>query len=56
MRRAREQFTWQAKARQVLEVYRWVTGRRPDKPWFGMPVPELDDNEVPTGVGNEAGG
>jgi glycosyltransferase involved in cell wall biosynthesis len=43
-RRARErvfaQFTWDAKARQVLEVYRWVTGDRPDKPDFGMPFPD----------------
>jgi glycosyltransferase involved in cell wall biosynthesis len=32
-------FTWDAKARQSLEVYRWVTGRR-DKPDFGMPFPD----------------
>ena len=42
--RARERvlsrFTWDAKARQVLEVYRWVTGRRPDRPDFGMPFPD----------------
>lgn len=25
-------FTWEAKARQVIEVYRWVLGRRPDRP------------------------
>lgn len=25
-------FTWDAKARQVLEVYRWALGERPDKP------------------------
>jgi glycosyltransferase involved in cell wall biosynthesis len=39
--RARERvfthFTWEAKAKQVLEVYRWVLGQR-DKPNFGMPL------------------
>ena len=38
-RRVEEQFTWEAKARQTLEVYRWVLGRR-DKPDFGMPFPD----------------
>jgi glycosyltransferase involved in cell wall biosynthesis len=32
-------FTWDAKARQTLEIYRWVTGQR-DKPDFGMPFPD----------------
>jgi len=32
-------FTWDAKAAQVLEIYRWVLGQR-DKPDFGMPLPE----------------
>lgn len=32
-------FTWDAKARQTLEVYRWVSGQR-DKPDFGMPFPD----------------
>lgn len=39
-RRVLAQFTWDAKARQVLEVYRWVLGERPDKPDFGMPLPD----------------
>lgn len=43
-RRARQRvmsrFTWDAKARQCLEVYRWVLGERPDKPDFGMPLPD----------------
>ncbi len=30
-------FTWEAKAKQVLEVYRWVLDRG-DKPDFGMPL------------------
>lgn len=36
--RVRRHFTWEAKARQVLEVYRWVTGARADRPDFGMPL------------------
>lgn len=43
VRRAHEQFTWDAKARQTLEVYRWVCGDRPDKPDFGMPIPDPRD-------------
>ena len=37
--RVRRHFTWDAKAAQVLEVYRWVLGRggRPD---FGLPLPD----------------
>jgi len=34
------QFTWEAKARQVLEVYRWVRAQRCEKPDFGMPLPD----------------
>ncbi len=34
---ARRLFTWQAKADQVYEVYRWVLGERRDKPVFGFP-------------------
>lgn len=30
--RAVSLFTWEAKARQVAEVYDWVLGRRPDRP------------------------
>ncbi len=41
--RARERvlrwFTWDAKAQQVMEVYRWVTDGGP-KPDFGMPLPD----------------
>ncbi len=35
--RVQAHFTWSAKARQTLEVYRWVMGQR-DKPDFGMPL------------------
>jgi glycosyltransferase involved in cell wall biosynthesis len=41
LRRAHELFTWDVKARRVLDVYHWVTGRRPDKPDFGMPWPDV---------------
>ncbi len=34
-------FTWDAKAKQVLEVYRWVLGQRMAKPDFGMPLLDL---------------
>jgi len=40
LRRVRTGFTWEAKSRQVLEVYRWILGARPDKPDFGMPLPD----------------
>ena len=32
--RAFTHFTWEAKARKTLEVYRWVTGERSEKPEF----------------------
>lgn len=35
--RALKLFTWDAKARQMIEVYRWLLGQRTDKPSFGMP-------------------
>lgn len=38
-KRVFNQFTWDAKARQMVEIYRWVTGQR-EKPDFGMPLPE----------------
>ena len=42
IRRAHEQFTWDAKARQVLEVYRWACDPSLPKPHFGMPLPDLN--------------
>jgi glycosyltransferase involved in cell wall biosynthesis len=30
--RALDLFTWDGKARTIVEIYRWVLGRRPDKP------------------------
>ncbi len=44
-RRVFHHFTWDAKARQVLEVYRWVLGERATKPDFGMPLPDLEPQE-----------
>lgn len=38
--RVLELFTWDAKARQMLEVYRWVMGGR-GKPDFGRPLARL---------------
>jgi glycosyltransferase involved in cell wall biosynthesis len=37
--RVMKNFTWDAKAAQVLEVYRWVLGQRA-KPEFAMPLPD----------------
>jgi glycosyltransferase involved in cell wall biosynthesis len=30
--RASDYFTWESKARSIIEIYRWVLGQRPDKP------------------------
>jgi glycosyltransferase involved in cell wall biosynthesis len=37
--RVEKLFTWDVKARQIVEVYRWVLGER-GKPDFGMPLRE----------------
>ncbi len=39
VRRVHAWFTWETKARQVLEAYRWAMGQR-DRPDFGMPFPD----------------
>ncbi len=31
-------YTWQAKARQMVEVYRWTLQQRDDKPCWGVPM------------------
>jgi len=36
--RARALFEWDAKAHMLLRIYRWVLGRQPTKPDFGMPL------------------
>jgi glycosyltransferase involved in cell wall biosynthesis len=41
-RRAHEQFTWASKARQTVEIYRWVMGEG-ERPVFGMPVPDVGE-------------
>jgi len=41
LRRAHEQFVWPAKARQIVQVYDWVLGRRAKKPQFPLPTPDL---------------
>jgi glycosyltransferase involved in cell wall biosynthesis len=44
-RRAMSTFTWEAKARQTLEIYRWVVGERKSKPDFGMPLADVGVDE-----------
>jgi glycosyltransferase involved in cell wall biosynthesis len=34
LERVRRLYTWEKKARQLSEVYDWVSGRRPDRPQF----------------------
>ena len=48
-------FTWETKARQVLEVYKWVLGRRKAKPDFGMPLPDLLSRAAIRATANIAG-
>jgi glycosyltransferase involved in cell wall biosynthesis len=38
--RARRHFTWEAKARSVVQVYRWVRGLEKQKPDYPMPIPD----------------
>jgi glycosyltransferase involved in cell wall biosynthesis len=40
-RRAREQFTWESKAKLVSDVYQWVLGQTAKKPQIPMPLPDL---------------
>ena len=32
-------FTWEAKAAQILQIYKWVLGHESEKPDFGTPLP-----------------
>jgi glycosyltransferase involved in cell wall biosynthesis len=43
--RARSLFAWPAKARQTLEVYRWVLGRRVRKPELHLPLADTPGPE-----------
>jgi hypothetical protein len=42
-------FTWQAKARQTREIYRWALGRRPDPPSWGRPFTTVQDDAATAG-------
>jgi glycosyltransferase involved in cell wall biosynthesis len=39
--RAIEHFSWDSKARKIVEVYEWVTGKRSRRPRFGQPIAPL---------------
>jgi glycosyltransferase involved in cell wall biosynthesis len=43
MRRARELFSWDAKARQVAQVYDWLKHPEREKPRFAMPLDDLNE-------------
>jgi hypothetical protein len=52
--RAVREFSWDAKARKMVEVYEWVTGRRREKPEFesagGADVSGFPESARPLGV------
>jgi glycosyltransferase involved in cell wall biosynthesis len=50
-RRAREQFTWEIKARRTMQVYDWVLNPGSAKPRFEMPEPDLDRTKSHAGFG-----
>jgi glycosyltransferase involved in cell wall biosynthesis len=39
-RRARRHFTWEAKARSVIDIYRWLRGEETSPPNWPMPIPD----------------
>ncbi len=51
MDRVSQLFTWDAKAGQTLEVYRWVLGQRSDKPDFGRPLQRVGADALSLRVG-----
>lgn len=42
LRRAHEQFTWEAKAHQTLKIYNWVLDPSTERPHFPRPIPDPD--------------
>jgi glycosyltransferase involved in cell wall biosynthesis len=40
MARAREYFTWNAKAKSVVEIYKWMLDPSQPRPEFAMPIPD----------------
>lgn len=43
LRRARERFTWDAKAAQVVQVYEWTLDPSSPRPDFPIPIPDAED-------------
>lgn len=43
IKHARTFFTWEAKALQIMEIYRWVLGQRAEKPHWGKPIAFVED-------------
>jgi len=46
-RRAHEQFTWDAKAQQVLQIYEYLLDKGLPRPQFAMPTPDLPVRSAP---------
>jgi glycosyltransferase involved in cell wall biosynthesis len=46
-RRAHEQFTWDAKAQQVLQIYEYLLDKDLPRPQFRMPTPDLPVRSAP---------
>jgi hypothetical protein len=42
LRRAREVFTWDEKARRTCLVYQWLLNPKAARPEFAMPEPDLE--------------
>jgi glycosyltransferase involved in cell wall biosynthesis len=52
--RAREQFTWEVKARRTMQVYDWLLNPGSRKPRFEMPEPDPEDRTIHAGIGAES--
>ncbi len=54
LRRAREQFSWSAKADTIVELYRWLA-KGGDRPHFPNPIPDLAPAAPSLGANMNAG-